>query len=84
MISFNKTNRGGLIRTVIFIIIVLIVLAYFGLNLRGIVASQTFQDNWQFVSGIAVDIWNKYLSVILLFLWNNVISPLLNHQSPKI
>jgi hypothetical protein len=24
------------------------------------------------------------LSVILLFLWNNVISPLLNHQSPKI
>ena len=77
MIPFKKTNRGGLIRMAIFIGIVLILLAYFGLNLRGIVASETFQDNWQFVSGLAVDIWTKYLSVVAKFFWDRVITPLL-------
>lgn len=77
MIPFKKTNRGGLIRTVILFGIVLILLAYFGLNLRGIVASQTFQDNWQFVSGLAIDIWTKYLSVAVKFFWDRVITPLL-------
>ena len=77
MILFKNTNRGGLVRTAILIGIVLILLAYFGLNLRGIVASQTFQDNWQFVSGLAIDIWTKYLSVAIMFFWDRVISPLL-------
>ncbi len=61
----------------IFIGIVLILLAYFGLNLRGIVASETFQDNWQFVSGLAIDIWTKYLSVALKFFWDKVVVPLM-------
>ncbi len=81
MIAYNNTNRGGLIRTVIFIAVILIVLAYFGLNLRGIVASPTFRDNWKFVSGLAMTIWDKYLSVILAFIWNHLISPLISKQA---
>jgi ABC-type phosphate/phosphonate transport system permease subunit len=81
MIPFKNTNRGGLIRTIIFIVIILIVLAYFGLNLRGIVASQTFQDNWNFVSGLAITIWDKYLSVVLAFIWNHLISPVISKNA---
>ncbi len=77
MIPFQNTNRGGLIRMAILVGIVLILLAYFGLNLRGIVASPTFRDNWQFVSGLAIDIWTKYLSVAIMFIWDRVITPLL-------
>jgi ABC-type phosphate/phosphonate transport system permease subunit len=78
MIKIKRTNGGGLIRLALVIIVILIVLAYFGFNLRGIVASQTFQDNWNFVSGIAQDIWNKYLSGALTFIWNHLIWPLIN------
>jgi hypothetical protein len=81
MIKHNTHNRGGLVRMVIFIIIILIVLAYFGLNLRSIVASPTFQDNWSYVTGLAVDIWNKYLSGILSYLWTHLVLPLLEPKS---
>jgi len=68
MIKTIHSNRGGLIRTVIIFIAILIVLAYFGLNLRSIVASQTFQDNWNYIAGIGTQIWNNFLSPIIGFL----------------
>ena len=75
MIPFKNTNGGGLIRMVIFIAIILIVLAYFGLNLRQIVASQTFQDNWQFLSNLGLNIWNNYILVAGGWIWKYFVSP---------
>ena len=60
--QFNYTNRqGGLIKAILIIIVVLLILAYFGLNLRSIVSSPTFQDNWNFLWNGIVNIWNMYL-----------------------
>ena len=77
MIPFNNTQGGGLIRLVIFIILILLVLAYFGFNLRGIIASPTFQDNWNFVGGVIASVWNNYLSRPFNYLYNQIFIPLI-------
>jgi hypothetical protein len=69
MIPFKKTNRG-LIKMIIFILIALLLLAYFGFNLRSIVGSPTFHDNWNFLKGLIVDLWNNILKAPLTYLWN--------------
>ena len=78
MIKTITTNRGGLLKLAIYIILILTVLAYFGLNLRGIIASLTFQDNWKFVTGVALDVWNKYLGGMVGYLSSKVVVPLLS------
>ena len=77
MIPFTNTSGGSIIRTALFIIIILLVLGYFGFNLRGIVNSPTFQDNWNFVRGVAVDTWNTYLSKPFDYLFNKIFIPLI-------
>lgn len=68
---FNYANRqGGLIKAVVIIAIALLILAYFGLNLRSIVNSPTFQDNWSFLwTGIA-HAWDAYLKAPATIAWN--------------
>ena len=68
---FNYANKqGGLIKAILVIVIILLILAYFGLNLRSIVSSPTFQDNWSFLwNGIAT-IWDNYLKAPATYLWN--------------
>jgi len=75
MIPYLNTQNGGIIRTVIFVLLILIVLAYFGFNLRAIISSPTFQDNWAFVRGLVVDVWTKYLSGMFNFVINKIIVP---------
>ena len=77
MIFYNTTQGGGLIRNVLFIIVLLLVLAYFGFNLRGLVNSPTFQDNWAFVKGLVVDLWTKYLSAPFTYVYSKVFIPLI-------
>lgn len=67
----NDTNKG-LIKAIILIVIALIILGYFGLNLRNIINSPTVQDNFAYAEGLIVNIWNNYLSRPAAYLWNNV------------
>jgi hypothetical protein len=77
MIAFKNRNRG-LIKMIIVILIALLLLAYFGLNLRSIVGSQTFVDNWNYLAGLISTIWNDYLKAPVMFLWNSIIVPLIS------
>ncbi len=74
MIPYTSTNRG-LIKMILIIIVVLLVLAYFGLNIRSIVASPTFQDNWAYIQSAALFVWNNFLKVPFTYLWNLIIVP---------
>lgn len=74
MIYFKKNNRG-LIRTVILVIFLILVLSYLGINIRSIISSDTFRDNWSYVSDLAVRIWKNYLSGPLSYLWNKILVP---------
>lgn len=64
------TNRGGIIRTVLFIVVVLLVISYFGLNLRSIVNSPAGQSNFSYVGEVLSNLWNNYLKVPVTYFWN--------------
>jgi hypothetical protein len=74
----RRTDNRGLIKGIVIFLVILLIIAYFGLNLRSIVASQTFQDNWNFLVGIATSVWDHFLSRIWNIFWNLVLSPLLS------
>ncbi|MDE1941383.1 MAG: hypothetical protein KGI66_04650 [Patescibacteria group bacterium] len=69
-----------MIKWIVIFILILLLLAYFGLNLRSLVSSPTFQDNWGFLSNLAVTVWDNYLKGPLSYLWNDVIYPILDKQ----
>jgi len=62
---------------VLIIVVALLVLAYFGFNLRSISNSPTFQDNWSFIKGVVVNVWTKYLKAPFDYIWNKVFLPLI-------
>lgn len=71
----NTNNRGGLLRTVIIVVTVLIVLGYFGFNLRNIIASPTVRDNLVYAKELTVTGWNNYLKGPATYLWNQFFYP---------
>ncbi len=65
------TNRG-LVKTIIMIIIALLILSYFGFNLRTLVSAPTTQDNFGYVASTTVTFWDKYLKNPAHYVWNDV------------
>lgn len=64
-----------MIRIIIYIILGLIILSFFGISLRDVVDSPAGQDNfsflwqlviigWDYIARLALDIWNWALSLI--------------------
>lgn len=76
MIPYKNKNRG-LVKMIVIILVILLVLAYFGFNIRSIVGSSTFQDNWAFLKNLLETLWDKVLKVPFEYVWNNVILPLI-------
>jgi len=69
MLKRVNTNRGGIIRTVLFIVILLLILSYFGINLRDIVNSPSGQSNFSYVWSVLLAIWATIKGPVLL-IWN--------------
>lgn len=74
--KFQNQNRG-FVKLIIMIVIALLVLSYFGLNLRNIVNSPTGQDNFGYVKTLTVNVWNNYLKKPANYLWNDIWIPLI-------
>ncbi len=64
--------QEGLIKIIIIIIIFLLVLSYLGINLRSIIESESFQNNWNYAREGVKYIWQSYLSNPAKYLWYNV------------
>ena len=62
---------------IILVIIALLILSYFGFNLRNLVNAPTTQDNFSYTSSFVVGIWNDYLKAPLSYIWNQVFIPLI-------
>ncbi len=73
----TPTNRG-LVKMIIVIVIALLILSYFGFNLRNIANSPTTQDNFSYVWGLIVHVWNDYLKTPAVFIWNIFINYIWN------
>jgi len=69
--NFKSGNRG-LIKFIVLIIIAIVILSYFGFNLREIVESPESQGNLGYVWGLVVSVWDNYLARPLRYLWNDI------------
>lgn len=59
MFKMKKINSNrGLVKAILLIVVALVILGYFGYNLRDIIASPTVRDNFSYVWDIVVNIWN--------------------------
>ena len=83
MILYKNTNRG-LVRTIVIVLIALVILSYFGLNLRSIINSEAFQDNWDFLTGFLANIWSNYIKPAVIFVWERIIRPLIGGSGSEI
>lgn len=81
MINYNK--KQGLIKFILIFIILILILGYFNIDLRGLVEDPETQENfkyikeiwqilWETTKMIFVPIWDNYLSRPLLYFWNNI------------
>lgn len=68
----KKYYQQGLIRTIILIVIALLVLSYFGLNIRSIINSPAGKDNFSFTQELMINTWNNYLKKPTTYLWNDI------------
>jgi len=68
-------TQQGLIKFALIVIVIIIVLGYFGLNLREIMATPTVQDNLSFAWQTIVTIWNDWLKEPATWFWQHVWIP---------
>jgi hypothetical protein len=67
----SDLNRG-LVRTIILIVIALLILSYFGFNIRAIVNSPAGHENFTYVQELMVNVWNNYLKVPVTYLYRDI------------
>ena len=60
---------------IVFAVIVILVLSYFGISLRGILNSPEGKENVNFVTKTAVRLWESYLKEPAAYLMNNFVKP---------
>jgi hypothetical protein len=61
-----------MIKYIVLGFLAILVLGYFGYDLRAIVESPTVQSNLTYVTGGIKFVWNEYLSQPILYFWNNI------------
>jgi hypothetical protein len=64
-----KTQQG-IVKTVILLVIALLILSYYGFDLRKTVDSPTTQSNFSYVKTFVVNFWTNYLEKPAKYVWN--------------
>jgi hypothetical protein len=62
--------KRGLITTIVVIVIALIILGYFGFNVKDIINGPTVQANLNSAWSFVMKIWNNYLAAPVLYVWD--------------
>jgi hypothetical protein len=71
MNSHIPTDKG-LIQWIIIIIVALLILSYYGFNLRTLVQAPATQNNFGYVATTTVSVWDKYLKQPATYLWKDI------------
>lgn len=80
-----KNQNKGFIKYIILIIIGILILSYFGFDIKGTVESDQSRSNLSYVWGLVVYIWDHFLAgpviwvwktIVVGFLWDDVIRPI--------
>jgi len=67
-----RNNKRGFIKWIVIFIIFVIIISYFGIDLRAIVESPQTQGNLGYVWILTENVWNNYLKNPVLYFWNNI------------
>jgi len=67
-------NHGGIsiLGIIILSIILILVLSYFGFDLKSLIESPKVQENFDYVGGVVKNVWNDFLKKPTLYVWNNI------------
>lgn len=79
MINFQ--NKGGIsiLGVILLGIILILVLSYFGFDIKSLVENPKTQDNLNYVGGVLEDIWDNVLKKPVMWVWDNVLEKLFNN-----
>ena len=77
-----KTKKG-IVKTIILIVIALLILSYYGFDLRKTVESPTTQSNFSYATNFVVSIWHSYLEKPVMYLWNDIFLKLIWSSAVK-
>ncbi len=70
--QYRAGHQGGFIKIIVIIVVALLVLSYFGFNLRSLADSPTTQDNFSYAASTTVNVWSKYLAKPATYVWNEI------------
>lgn len=66
-------NRGiSIIGVLVLAVIIILVLSYFNISIKGVVESPAGQENINYVKGGTKSLWAEYLAEPASYLWNDV------------
>jgi len=63
------TNQSGLVKLIILIVVAIIVLGYFGINIRSVFESGPVSDNLSYLWDGVKHVWSNYLQKPTNFIW---------------
>jgi hypothetical protein len=72
MKNFNKKGGISILGLLVLAVVILLVLSYFHISIRGVVDSPTGQDNINYVSGTTTNLWDEYLQKPASYFWNDI------------
>ena len=75
----KQSGRMSLFGFIVLGIVLILLLSYFKVTVRGIIESPEGQDNVNYVQSIGQNIWQNYLQDPATYLWNDVWVPLIWH-----
>ncbi len=70
-------KQSGFIKLIFIIVVAIIILSYFGFDLRSIVEAPETQGNIGYVWGGVVYVWENWLAGPISYLWNDIFIDLL-------
>jgi len=70
--ALSYTANTGFIKMILLIVIGLIVLGFFGYNLRAIISIPTVHDNLVYIWELVVKLWNTFLATPVLWVWEKI------------
>jgi len=69
----QNTQKGiSILGVLVLGFILILVLSYFNISIKGVVESPTGQENLNYVQGTSVSLWDKYLAGPASYLWNDI------------
>ncbi len=63
-------TKQGIVKIVILLVIALLVLSYYGFDLRKTVESPNTQSNFTYAKDLVINFWHNYLERPVKFVWN--------------